>query len=182
MSNYLTTDGLKIFSLLPEAPLRPEARGICHIVNPALNDLDHLQEWTTTWQMCFNPDKCELHVTHRTRNVIQSSYSINNTTLKLVPSAKCLRMIIDSKLNFNEHVNDICKKANTLMHLSSKHKKSNESQSTCIQDLCMTSTGVCFVSLGPSNSCNIDHIEAVQHRAASSTMKDWVDQLTSSQQ
>jgi len=38
MSNYLTTDGLKIFSLLPEAPLRPEARGICHIchmVNPA---------------------------------------------------------------------------------------------------------------------------------------------------
>ena len=39
MSNYLTTDGLKKNSLLPEAPLRPEARGICHIchmVNPAL--------------------------------------------------------------------------------------------------------------------------------------------------
>ena len=39
MSNYLTTDGLKKFSLLPEAPLMPEARGvchICHIVNPAL--------------------------------------------------------------------------------------------------------------------------------------------------
>jgi len=39
MSNYLTTDGLKKISLLPEAPLRPEAHGICHIchiVNPAL--------------------------------------------------------------------------------------------------------------------------------------------------
>jgi len=39
MSNYLTTDGLRKFSLLPEAPLRPESRGICHIchmVNPAL--------------------------------------------------------------------------------------------------------------------------------------------------
>jgi len=39
MSNYLTTDGLKKNSLLPEAPLRPEARGICHVchmVNPAL--------------------------------------------------------------------------------------------------------------------------------------------------
>jgi len=40
MSNYLTTDGLKKFSLLPEAPPRgPEACGICHIchmVNPAL--------------------------------------------------------------------------------------------------------------------------------------------------
>jgi len=39
MSNYLTTDGLKKISLLPEAPLWHEARGICHIchmVNPAL--------------------------------------------------------------------------------------------------------------------------------------------------
>ena len=39
MSNYLTSDGLKNFSLRPEAPLRPEARGICHIchmVNLAL--------------------------------------------------------------------------------------------------------------------------------------------------
>jgi len=39
MSNYLSTDGLKKFSLLPESALRPEARGICHIchmVNPAL--------------------------------------------------------------------------------------------------------------------------------------------------
>jgi len=31
MSNYLTSDGLKNISPLPEAPLRPEARGICHI-------------------------------------------------------------------------------------------------------------------------------------------------------
>jgi len=40
MSNYLTTDKLKKFSLLPEAPLRPEARGICHMchmVNLALS-------------------------------------------------------------------------------------------------------------------------------------------------
>jgi len=39
MSNYLTSDGLKNFSLRPEAPLRPEARDICHIchmVNLAL--------------------------------------------------------------------------------------------------------------------------------------------------
>ena len=40
MSNYSTTDGLKKFSLLPEAPLRPEGRGIrhiCHMVNSALH-------------------------------------------------------------------------------------------------------------------------------------------------
>ena len=39
MSNYLTTDGLENFFSTSEGPLRPEARGICHIchmVNPAL--------------------------------------------------------------------------------------------------------------------------------------------------
>ena len=42
MSNYLTTDGLNKISLLPEVPLRPEARGIYHIshmVNPALDTI-----------------------------------------------------------------------------------------------------------------------------------------------
>ena len=47
MSNYLTTDGLKKLSLLPEAPLRREARGICHIchvvnsvLSPSLSPTD----------------------------------------------------------------------------------------------------------------------------------------------
>ena len=47
MSNYLTTDGLKKTPVLPEAPLRPEASGICHIchmVNPAL--LYRIHTWT----------------------------------------------------------------------------------------------------------------------------------------
>jgi len=83
------------------------ARSDCDILQ---NDLDRLQEWAATWHMCFYPDICEvLCVTRRTRNVIQSSYSISNTTLKLVSSAKYLGVIIDS----NEHVNHICKKANT---------------------------------------------------------------------
>ena len=40
MSNYLTTEGLKIFFSTSGGPLWPEARGICHIchmVNPALH-------------------------------------------------------------------------------------------------------------------------------------------------
>ena len=50
MSNYLTTDGLKIFST-SEGHLRPEARGICHIcpmVNPALSGRPPCREHTKT--------------------------------------------------------------------------------------------------------------------------------------
>ena len=41
MSTCLTTDGLKKFFSTSGGPLRPEARGICHIyhmVNPALSN------------------------------------------------------------------------------------------------------------------------------------------------
>jgi len=56
MSNYSTTDGLKKNSLLPEAPLRPEARGICHIchmVNPALLLPGAGQQVTTAPTLCL---------------------------------------------------------------------------------------------------------------------------------
>jgi len=56
MSNYSTTDGLKKISLLPEAPLRPEARGICHIchmVNPALLLPGAGQQVTTAPTLCL---------------------------------------------------------------------------------------------------------------------------------
>jgi len=59
MSNYLTTDGLRKFSLLPEAPLRPEARGICHIchmVNPALTG--HLQKYRNLQDLQDRWDHC----------------------------------------------------------------------------------------------------------------------------
>ena len=66
---------------------RKNARSDCDILQ---NDLDRLQEWATTWPMCFNPDKCEvLCVTWRTE-MSQSSYSINNTTLKLVPGERSI--------------------------------------------------------------------------------------------
>jgi len=66
MSNYLTTDGLRKFSLLPEAPLRPEARGICHIyhmVNPALTGqlqkYRNLQELQDSWDHCNGNALCK---------------------------------------------------------------------------------------------------------------------------
>jgi len=55
MSNYLTTDGLKNFFSTSGGPLRPEARGICHIchmVNPTLvkrsrvNGVTQTAQWT----------------------------------------------------------------------------------------------------------------------------------------
>ena len=140
------------------------------------SDLSSLQEWATTWQMCFNPEKCEvLRVTRRTKNVIQSSYRIRNTALKLVSSAKYLGVIIDSKLNFNEHVDCICKKANTTRAFVHRNTKNCPMKVKALAYKTLVRPQLEYASSvwAPHTHCNIDRIEAVQRRAARSTMKDW---------
>jgi len=78
------------------------------------NDVDKLQQWEEKWMMSFNPDKCEvLRLTLKRQNIIQATYRIHGQPLKSVSSAKYLLLTIDSKLNYNEHVSNVCKKANS---------------------------------------------------------------------
>jgi len=77
-------------------------------------DLDRLQEWEKKWMMSFNPSKCEvLRVTLKRKNLIEEAYTIHGQPLKIVSSAKYLGLTIDSKLNYNEHISNICNKANS---------------------------------------------------------------------
>ena len=50
-------------------------------------DVDQLLSWASKWQLCFNPDKCEvLHITHK-RDLSLPTYSFD-TSLK---SEKCVK-------------------------------------------------------------------------------------------
>jgi len=43
---------------------------------------------------------------------VEASYTIHGQTLELVDSAMYLGVTIDSKLNFNNHIDSVAKKAN----------------------------------------------------------------------
>ena len=68
-------------------------------------DLDTLQEWKSTWDMEFNPSKCQvLHIT-RSRQPLQSQYTLQGQFLESVDSAKYLGVNITQDLNWNHHIN-----------------------------------------------------------------------------
>ena len=94
-------------------------------------DLNMLQEWADTWLMTFNPTKCEfIRVSHKKHPRI-CDYYIQDYPIKAATHVKYLGVTIDEHLSFNEHVNRIAHKANTvkafyreiLNHVHSKLKR-----------------------------------------------------------
>ena len=72
-------------------------------------DLNTLSNWTTTWNMSFNPDKCEyLKITlkHNSYN-----YAMNNIKIKEVSLVKYLGITINGHLTWSNHIDNICNKA-----------------------------------------------------------------------
>lgn len=67
-------------------------------------DLDCLQLWLSENKLSFCPLKCELVRYSRRHNIIQSSYTINNITLKVINQKKDLGVYFDHKLNFGRHI------------------------------------------------------------------------------
>ena len=63
--------------------------------------------------MEFNPDKSEIiRITNRRKKKIVTNYSIHEHQLKEVKGAKYLGVTIDRTLSWNEHINNVTKKAN----------------------------------------------------------------------
>ena len=80
------------------------------------SDLDCLENWTTSWQVKFNPQKCEaMRITHK-QDKSKHPYDLSNTELKSVNSCKDLGVHVGGWPN-HVHVNAIVNKANKVVGL-----------------------------------------------------------------
>ena len=132
------------------------------------NDLDSLQEWEKEWLMEFHPSKCQLlRVTNKKKPVV-GQYKIHDHILEEVDSAKYLGVHIDSRLNFNTHVDAITKKANSINaflrrnfnHCSRKVKQAT--YTTYVRPVLEYAAA----AWDPHTRRNIDKLEMVQRRGA----------------
>ena len=131
-------------------------------------DLDTLQEWERTWDMEFNPSKCQiLHIT-RSRQPLQSQYTLHGQFLESVDSAKYLGVNITQDLNWNHHINEITGKANrTLGFVKRNVKTKNEAvKELAYKTLVRPQVEYASSVWNPHTKQNISKIEMVQRRAA----------------
>ena len=83
------------------------------VINTLQDDTNTLVKWFDDNYFKMNTDKCHLLVANMEENV---SANINGATIIGKGSVKLLGVTIDNKLDFNEHVTNICKKASIKLH------------------------------------------------------------------
>ena len=75
-------------------------------------DLDTLSSWSTVWKLKLNPAKCKIITFTLRKKPVMTSYSIGNITLNRVSEMRDLGVILDSKLTFASHIDDVVGRAN----------------------------------------------------------------------
>lgn len=81
-------------------------------------DIDALCEWSATWQLPFNIEKC--NYMHIGKEKTSHSYVMNQQILKNVVEEKDLGVTIDRSLKFHTHTSAAVKKANSILGLIRK--------------------------------------------------------------
>ena len=82
------------------------------------NDIDSLEEWSNIWLLKFHPDKCHVLTTGRFENIQYTHrYQVNDRELEHVFEEKDLGVVMDSNLNFEDHIIAKVNKANSIMGL-----------------------------------------------------------------
>ena len=78
------------------------------------NDLSKISNWAFQWKMIFNPDPSkraqEVIFSRKIQKTCHPSIYFNNKSVKQVPSQKHLGLILDNKLIFQEHLQNILTK------------------------------------------------------------------------
>ena len=82
--------------------------------NSLQNDLNNICDWIKNAHLKLNTNKCKIISFGRKMN-IDSKYYIDNVQLERVSFISDLGVIFDSQLNFNNHINEKIRKANSML-------------------------------------------------------------------
>ena len=80
------------------------------------SDIAKLEDWSNTWQLRFNPDKCHVLSLGKFKNIKYTHrYVVYNNEIEHVFDEKELGVTIDSELKFDEHIAKKVRVANAIV-------------------------------------------------------------------
>ena len=87
---------------------------IYSLINTLENDTNILIKWFSNNYLKLNAEKCHLLISKHSKDI---HINVENEVIECENSVKLLGVTIDNKLNFNEHISNIYKKASQKLHV-----------------------------------------------------------------
>ena len=138
--------------------------------------LDSIVAWSKKWGLTFNPTKCKSVSFSRKKNPIQYNYNMSGTTIDSETSFSDLGVLVDTKLEWSEHINNITNKANQRLGLVKRTLGYNTSSTVklqCYKSLIQPLLEYCTPVWSNCSRKNAEKVESVQRRATAYIMNDY---------
>ena len=125
-------------------------------------------DWFTKNEMIINPDKLPAIILDKKKsNLTKDPLTIDNKTIKSIPSVELLGIHLDDKLNFNLHISNICRSAanqlNALIRL--KSYLNFNAKRVLINSYIISNFNYCPLVWIFSTAKSLNKIESLQKRA-----------------
>ena len=128
-------------------------------------DLDAIVEWCRKNCLFLNTDKCQCFTLHRTNSALQFNYNINNSDLVRIYNKRDLGLLLDQKLCFNDHINEIIRKAYSMLGFVKRNSVEFSDPHTLKSlyvSLVRPHLEYCCIIWNPNNQYQSNRIELVQ--------------------
>lgn len=130
-------------------------------------DLDRLYQWCSFNSMELNLDKCFFIKFTRKHHTIKSKYHIGGRRIKEVNTIRDLGVILDQKLTFIQHIDNIIKRASNMLGFiirNCKIFKKEKSKILLYNTLVRSILEYCSVVWRPHYATHVLRIERIQKR------------------
>lgn len=141
--------------------------------NEFQHDINKLYDWSLTWGLSYNVDKCVvMRITRKRKSSVSSlavsPYEAGGHTLKVVASQKDLGVIITNKLTWSSHIECVVAKANRMLGFLRRNCANigTDSKRTLYLSFVRSQLGYASEVWAPQSTINhLRVLEGVQRRA-----------------
>ena len=89
---------------------------IYHSIKDLQENIKAMQAWSKKWLFCFHPDKCKcMRIGNSGVDLFTYKLKENDKGMALAQAEKDIGVVTDSKLSFENHINEKVNKANSVM-------------------------------------------------------------------
>lgn len=150
-------DDLKLF-------LRIQSVNDCHFLQ---RQLGIFANWCSINRMLVNPEKCSVITFSRKKEPIYFDYELSNTTIKRTTHIKDLGVILDSQLNYKQHMSYVIDKASRALGFifrMTKHFSDVHCLKSLYGSLVRSILEYCSPVWNPYYNNGVERVESVQRR------------------